>query len=158
MPVLWTVVIDCIAWIVIHLTVAYFSVRLPLSAFNPGSWLYRTRKWEKDGTLYNRFLSVKKWKALLPSGGTAFRGFPMKRIESRKPEYLRRWLVETCRSELCHWIAFFSAFLFFLWNPPVAGGIMVLYAFWANMPCIVVQRYNRPVLSKLIRMKTAAHE
>jgi len=39
--------------------------------------------------------------------------------------------------------------LFFLFNFWYAGIIMILYAFIANLPCIIIQRYNRPKLITL---------
>ena len=40
--------------------------------------------------------------------------------------------------------------LFFLWNRPWVGGLMVAYGILGNLPCILVQRYNRLRLTRLI--------
>ncbi len=42
-----------------------------------------------------------------------------------------------------HWAVFAAAFLFFAWNPPWAGAVMVFYGLAANLPCIIALRYNR---------------
>jgi glycosyl-4,4'-diaponeurosporenoate acyltransferase len=77
----------------------------------------------------------------------------MKRVASRHREALERWVQEACRAELTHWIALLVSGLFFLWNPPWLGGVMVLYAVALNGPCIVVQRYNRPRLMRILGEK-----
>ena len=77
----------------------------------------------------------------------------MKHIASMQSEYLERWLVETCRAELVHWLALLSSGVFFLWNPPHLGFIMVLYAVIVNLPCVIVQRYNRPRLVRVLRTR-----
>ena len=154
LPVGWTVVLDSIAWTVIQLTISYLGTRLPTSALDVELWLFRMRKWERSGDTYARLLRVRRWKALLPSGGALFRGgFSMKRMVSHREEYLERWINESCRSEWVHWTALVSCGLFFLWNPPSLGIAMVLYAVIANLPCIVVQRYNRPRIRKILRRR-----
>ena len=35
LPTFWTVVVDIIAWFVIHMGVAYVMVRIPLKRFDP---------------------------------------------------------------------------------------------------------------------------
>lgn len=150
LPIGWTVLLDSIAWAIIQPAIGYLAVRLPLSAMAPQQWLFRAREWERAGLIYDRILRVKRWKDLLPSGGTVFRGFSMKRVVSHQRPYLERWVQETCRAELSHWLAFLSSALFFLWNPPLLGLAMVLYAAALNLPCIVVQRYNRPHLMRIL--------
>jgi glycosyl-4,4'-diaponeurosporenoate acyltransferase len=45
---------------------------------------------------------------------------------------------------------FFCFPVFFTWNPPWACWVMVGYAIFANAPCIIAQRYNRLILTKLV--------
>jgi glycosyl-4,4'-diaponeurosporenoate acyltransferase len=75
----------------------------------------------------------------------------MTHIASRNPDYLETWVAETCRAELCHWVAMLPSVLFFLWNPPWLGLIMVAYAVGFNAVPIVTQRHNRPRLLALLR-------
>ena len=87
---------------------------------------------------------LRRWKRWLPDGAAWFAGgFPKARLRSRDPAYLRRFLAETRRGEVCHWCFLALTPLFFLWNPPWACGVIVLYALAANLPCIAVQRFNR---------------
>jgi glycosyl-4,4'-diaponeurosporenoate acyltransferase len=150
----WTIVIDSLAWAIIQPGIAYLSMRFPPSLLEPDAWLFRTRTWEEEGEIYDRLLKVRRWKGRLPSGGTLFAGgFSMGHVESREANYLRTWLIETCRAELCHWLAILPAALFFLWNPPWLGAIMVLYAVLFNAVPIVVQRHNRPRLRAILRRR-----
>jgi glycosyl-4,4'-diaponeurosporenoate acyltransferase len=152
LPTFWTVVIDFIAWFIIHLGVVFVLVRIPTEYFNPGHWLYRGRKWEKDGNIYIKIFKVKKWKERLPDGARFARGriFPKKRLERRTEEYCRLFLRETCRAELTHWILILFAFPFFLWNKPGVGFFMIFYALAENLPLIIAQRYNRCRLRRIL--------
>ena len=68
----------------------------------------------------------------------------MAHVESRERGYLQQWVRESCRAELTHWVALALVVLFVLWNPPVGVVANLVYAIAANLPCILVQRYNRP--------------
>jgi glycosyl-4,4'-diaponeurosporenoate acyltransferase len=58
--------------------------------------------------------------------------------------------METCRGEAVHWIVLFCSGLFFLWNPQWLAWCMVVYAILANLPCIIVQRYNRLRMARVL--------
>jgi len=152
LPIGWTVILDSAAWAIIQPLIAYLCIRLPISALDARRWLFRTRRWEREGAIYHTLFRVRKWKASLPSGGTVLGGFSMKQVTSRERDYLEQWLAETCRAESTHWMALTASVLFFLWNPPWLGFIMVFYAAVANFPCIIVQRYNRPRLIRMLRL------
>jgi len=77
-------------------------------------------------------------------------GFAKGTLAGTGPDYLRRFVCETWRGELCHWFAIGFAPAFFLWNPWWADLIMVGYALVANLPCILAQRYNRARFQRLV--------
>jgi glycosyl-4,4'-diaponeurosporenoate acyltransferase len=146
-----TVIVDIIAWIVLHLSIGYLCSKIPAAWFNPGSWLYQTFKWEKDGRIYQRFFNVRSWKSHIPSGGSLYPNtFLIQNIQSLDLTYLRRWLVESCRAEFCHWVMMLPGFLFFLWNSIELGWAMVAYAILNNLVPIISQRFNRPRIRKMI--------
>ena len=149
-PVL--IAVNVIAWPLIHLGLAVLANKLPLSCFPKDGWLCRHRRWEKRGEIYQALFAVRRWKGLLPEGVNMIGGgFKKGSIESRDPDYLREYAHETCRSEICHWWVWLFGWLFFIWNPPWAGWVMVAYATAANAPCIISQRYNRARLRRLLR-------
>ncbi|WP_262677691.1 glycosyl-4,4'-diaponeurosporenoate acyltransferase [Paenibacillus sp. J5C2022] len=101
---------------------------------------------------YEEKLRVKRWKGRLPDGGSWFEGgFAKRELSSRQPEYIRRFLLETRRAEWTHWLTMAPAPLFLLWNDAFAGIIIIMYALAANVPFIIVQRYNRYRLRRVER-------
>ena len=152
LPLAWTIVMNTAAWLAIHLGVSYFSSRLPLPLFRAEGWLYRTRRWEKEGRIYQAVFRIRSWKGLLPDGAALFKkGFRKKSLASRSPQYLGEFVKETCRAELCHWLVFAVVPLFFLWNPWYVALPMIPYAVATNIPCIFAQRFNRPRFRAEIR-------
>jgi glycosyl-4,4'-diaponeurosporenoate acyltransferase len=154
LPIFWVILLDCLAWAIIQPSVAYLSMRFPASVLKSEQWLYRTRRWEAGGEIYNIVFHVKHWKWRLPYGGSLFqKDFSMKKIASNEEEYLRLWVKESCRSELCHWVAISPAVLFFVWNPFWMWIMMLVYAVIINTIPIIVQRYNRPRLLRILNSK-----
>ena len=153
LPTFWTVLLDIFVWFVIHMAVVLFMIRIPRGRFEPDSFLYRVRSWEKGGRLYERVFRIKRWKSVLPDGAGWMkgRGFPKKKLASRSVHYLQSFIPETCRAELTHWVIMVFAPLFFLWNKPFVGWIMIAYALAENVPLIMAQRYNRSRLVSLCR-------
>jgi glycosyl-4,4'-diaponeurosporenoate acyltransferase len=146
----WAIVINIAVWLVIHLGVGMATPRIGSNLFNPQSWLYRQRIWEKGGKTYKSLLKVKKWKRLLPDGVAVFKGgFKKKHLENADAAYLERHILETCRAEFTHWVILLFAFIFFVWNEWWIGLIMVAYGLATNMPCIIAQRYNRMRLERM---------
>ncbi|MCU0580799.1 MAG: glycosyl-4,4'-diaponeurosporenoate acyltransferase [Desulfobacterota bacterium] len=141
----WTVVVDVLAWLAIHLGAAFLLARLRPDTFDPENWLGRTRGWEREGDLYRIRFKIGKWKHRLPDAAPLLgsRGFPKKRLRGRSPAYLSLFLTETSRAETVHWVIILYAPLFFFWNPLWVGFLMVFYALAENLPLIMAQRYNR---------------
>ena len=138
------IVVNTAAWLTIHIACAWLGSSIPLSRFHASGPLLRIRPWESDGQIYQRALRVKIWKELLPDGAKWIQGgFEKKRLASRDPDYLRDFLRETRRAELIHWVVFWSAALFYFWNPAWVVKWMFLYSAIVNLPCIIAQRYNR---------------
>ncbi len=50
----WTIALDFVAWLVIHLGVSYLSLYVPSGLLRAERWLFRTRAWERGGALYQR--------------------------------------------------------------------------------------------------------
>lgn len=149
-PVL--IAVNIFAWALFHIGLAALATALPLRLFPSAGWICRERRWEQGGRIYQTLFAVRRWKGLLPEGADILNaGFRKGRLERRDPEYLREFYLETCRSEICHWWVWLCGWLFFLWNPPWAGWIMVVYATFANFPCIIAQRYNRARLAGCTR-------
>lgn len=154
-PTFWTIVIDFVAWLLIHIGVVAIMIRIPQSRFDPDHWLFRDRKWEKGGNLYQEVFKIKKWKQHLPDGARVLGrfGFPKKRLRKKSKTCFESFLVETCRAEATHFIFIFFAPFFFLWNPPWVGLVMIFYALTENLPFIMTQRYNRFRFGRLLKQE-----
>jgi len=152
LPTFWTVVIDFIAWFIIHMGVVLCTIHVPSKSFDPEGWLYRARTWENSGKIYTKIFKIKKWKEYLPDGSKLlkYRGFPKRVLEGKDDLYFASFLQETCRAELTHWIIMLFAPFFFLWNKPGVGWIMIFYALIENLPLIMAQRYNRIRLKRVL--------
>ena len=149
--------LNVVLWPVIHVAVSYAGVRAQDRWFNPTRGVFRSRPWEGDGRFYEDWMAVRAWKDLLPDGAVFLRGtFSKKHLASYEPAYLARFSRETCRGEAVHWVTLAFAPLFFAWNPPWAGWVMVAYAVVANIPCIVAQRYNRARISRMLSREGVA--
>ena len=150
MPGVLNIAIDFIAWLTIHVGVSKSIDKIRLDAFNPDSWLYKERIWERNGRSYQTFLKIRIWKRLLPDGAVIFkRGFVKNYLANTDAAYLLSFILETCRAELIHWVIFFFCFFFFIWNDWWIGTIMIAYAFVVNIPCVVTQRFNRIRLRRI---------
>jgi len=152
LPTFWTIVIDFIAWFIIHIGVVAIMVRIPAKHFDPNHWLYRSRTWEGKGNVYQEVFKIKRWKQYLPDGARALGrlGFPKKQLNATSAGHFKAFFIETCRAEVTHWIIILFAPVFFLWNPPGIGLFMIFYALLENVPFIIAQRYNRYRFSRLL--------
>lgn len=144
------VALDATVWAAWSTVVGYGAHRLPLRVLDHDTALTRLRRWERGGRAYER-LHIRRWKDRLPELGAVFRGGVSKRaLPSSGPADLRRFAAETRRAELVHWAIPLVTPVFLVWNPAGLFVAMVLYAVVANVPCLVVQRYNRGRLLRLI--------
>lgn len=151
LPLPWVIALNLAGWPVIQFALAWAFTRVPVAWFNPAKPL----AWEESGRVYERVFGIRRWKDRLPDAARWFGGgFPKGRLAAKDPNYLRRFMRETWRGELCHWSALACAPVFFLWNPLWADALMVVYALTANLPCILVQRYNRVRMRGLLARKT----
>ncbi len=123
----------------------------PRAWFRPDHFLFRARKWERNGKIYEK-IGVHRWKDSLPD---------MSKVRKKKmvPKHFDTYptadrvhvlAVETCRAEIVHSVlSLLSVGLIFLWENKLAGVIVTLIYVLCNLPFIIIQRYNRPALLAL---------
>ena len=118
---------------------------------------YRSARFEKEGAIYNK-LNIKSWQNKVPDMSRIFpKLMPAKRLGSKTDaETLKTMLQETCIAELTHGVLCFTGLHFVsIWQG--AGGIVLaVLNMLGNLPFILIQRYNRPRLAKLLRRYEAA--
>jgi glycosyl-4,4'-diaponeurosporenoate acyltransferase len=141
---------DAVVWAGWSAVVGYAAHRLPVDRLAKDDPLTRLRAVERDGRIYER-LRIRRWKDRLPELGDAFPGGVSKRaLRSGANADLRRLVAETRRAELVHWAIPAIVPVFAVWNPAALMVAMVAYAVVANLPCLVVQRYNRGRLLRVL--------
>jgi glycosyl-4,4'-diaponeurosporenoate acyltransferase len=149
-----TIILDVLIWAVFHLSIGSTSAKIPLDRLDPGRPIFSTFGWEQGGRIYQKLFRVRAWKGLLPNGSGLYKeGYSIHRLTRTDRATLARWLKETVRAETCHWMMILPGFLFFFWNSPLVGWLMVAYAFLNNLPVIVVQRFNRPRLRRMLAIR-----
>ncbi len=147
------ILINILAWGIIQWGAGYLTFRLPRHRLKHDAWLFRLRSWEQGGHIYRRYLGIHQWKKWLPDGADFFAAsFPKRHLSKRTATYLDRFVVETVRAELTHWIPLLAWPFFILWNPYHLMPFMLLYAVLANLPCLLLQRYNRPRLLTVLAL------
>ena len=88
--------------------------------------------------------AIRLWKRWIPDAGGALPGGVRKAsLVRRDPQTLRRLLIETRRAELVHWALWPAGLLTALWLPPAGVLVNLGFATAFNLPCLVLQRYNR---------------
>jgi glycosyl-4,4'-diaponeurosporenoate acyltransferase len=151
MPPALTIVVDVIAWGIFHTATGYAAYRLDESRLSRDGWLLRPRRFETAGRWYRRWLRIHRWKDKVPEAGAFFRGGVSKRqLPAFDVAGLELFARETRRAELAHWWSMCCGFVFVLWNPRLAAGLLVGYGVVANLPFIVIQRYNRSRIQALL--------
>jgi glycosyl-4,4'-diaponeurosporenoate acyltransferase len=151
-----TVVVDVVAWGLIHAGAGYLAHRVPVAWLTRDRWLFRERSVERGGRLYSRTLRIGRWKDRLPEAGALFAGGISKRhVTDRDQGGLERFVVETRRAELAHWLAAAPGPLFALWNPPAVVPVIIAYGLGINLPFVAVQRYNRIRASRVLGARAA---
>lgn len=154
LPVFWTIVIDIIAWAFFHMTISYSMLKVPNDFFEKNISWFKSQRWERKGQIWQDLFHIQSWKQYLPDGTALLRtGYDKSNFKKRDIDTLHRFILETKRGEMTHWISILPSGLFSLWNPPWAVCLMVFYAVVFNFPFIIVQRYNRPRLQRVYKRK-----
>lgn len=124
---------------------------LPRQWFHWDRFPYKTYAWEQNGKVYEK-LGIRKWKDKMPDksrwGGHEY----AKTIRGKNDaENTIRLLQETCVAELIHWVLMLATPLVFVFAHGAMAVLVVLLYGLSHIPCIIIQRYNRPRLCTLLR-------
>lgn len=150
LPGPWMVISFILVWLAWQVGVSFLCTLIPDEWLHHDRGIFRSAKWE-NVLFYRNVLKVHIWKKLLPDGAAVTKGgFRKKSLSSASPEYLQKFLVESCRAEIAHWVAIMPFWVFGFWAPAYVIPIMLVYALAVNLPCIIAQRYNRPRLRTLL--------
>lgn len=127
---------------------------VPRSLFNPYAFPYKCYPFEKGGKIYS-LLRVEKWKDIVPDMSKFFPKMVAKKVKNHSDAAsLEKLLKETCVAECTHyWLSIFGLACF--WIMPGIGGIVItaVWIIFGNIPFMIIQRYNRPRIEKLLKIK-----
>lgn len=142
--------------IIIGIVSGVLIAAIPAGLFKPSKHSsYNDFKFEQGGKFYERHFKISLWKDKVPQfSKIAHRGFSKESIVSLDKEYLMRFYLETIRAEFCHRVLILCAPVFYHLNSSDAWGIAFTILFAAgNVPFIMIQRYNRPRIKKIMDLK-----
>jgi glycosyl-4,4'-diaponeurosporenoate acyltransferase len=145
----WVVAIDAAIWATSGIVIAVSMSRAELDRFTHDNRITHLRGFEDGGRVYRR-IGLHRWKDHLPEAGALAGGMSKRTLPGISDAALDRFAAETRRGELTHWYAMAPILIFPFWNPAWLLGVMAIYALAANMPCILVQRYNRARIERAL--------
>lgn len=137
--------------ILISVALTFICEKVPDQLYNYKKWMFRERSWEKGGRIYESLFRVKRWKAKLPDISDFLKWrFSKKHLDTLNDRYLHTFVIESCRSEFTHWMIILSTMLFGFWADLLNVFAVFMTACLLNLPYIIIQRYNRPRLLRLL--------
>ena len=125
---------------------------LPKSWFRYNLFPFKDFKFEKSGKIYLS-TGVKKWKSKVPDMSTIMSFLiPSKKLpKAINADSVKEMLIENCIAEWIHYLLAVLGFgCVFIWENIGGWIVSVLYAI-GNLPYIIIQRYNRPKLVRLLK-------
>lgn len=139
----------CIYYAALGVVSFFFGRALPKGWFHGDRFPFRCAPWE--AALY-RALRVHDWQDKAPDMSRIVpKLIPAKKLDADFRAQLPRMIEETCVAELTHvLLSVCGLYSLRLW--PGAGGaaLTLVYILLGNVPFIMIQRYNRPRLQRLL--------
>ena len=113
----------------------------------------------KEQNLF-RALRVKEWQSRVPDMSRILPGLmPAKKLTAETFSDLPRMIQETCVAELIHTLLSVTGLACLAIWPGVGGiAVTVVYVLLGNLPFIIIQRYNRPRLQRLLTLQQQKQE
>ncbi len=144
----WMALSSLAFWLLSSLLVGLLANRLP------ERWLLAGRAPQGPAVAPGRVVApagIRVWKRWIPDAGPALPGGIAKaNLARRDPESQRLLLIETRRAELVHWALWAAGLLTALWLPPAGVLVNLLFATAFNLPCLLLQRFNRRRVQRLL--------
>ena len=139
----------CIYYAVLGVASFFLGRLLPKSWFHGDRFPFRCSP--REAALY-RALRVHDWQDKAPDMSRIVpKLIPAKNLSGDFRAHLPRMIQETCVAELTHvLLSVCGLYALRLW--PGAGGaaVTIVYILLGNVPFILIQRYNRPRLQRLL--------
>ena len=145
MEMLWSIFYVIFLGIVSH----FWGQALPRERFREDRIPWRAFAFEKEGSIYRR-LGVHKWRDKLPDMSRYLSDMVPKRFSPHMTlEEVQVLIKETCVAEYVHiWLCIAFIGVFWIWKNSTGIWLWLIYT-TCNVPYIIIQRYNRPLLCRL---------
>lgn len=136
---------------IIGLIAGFVFALIPQKLFLRFQNCYRLRSFEQEGKIYSKYLKINSWKDKLPqfSELTKF-GFSKASLNTVSSEYLKIFYIETMRAELTHWVLMLISPIYLCFSAKILVAFTICGNIIGNIPFIIIQRYNRGRVLKLL--------
>lgn len=123
---------------------------LPKKWFQYDKFPYVIYQFENDGRIYER-IKIRSWQAKIPDMSRIFpKLMPAKKFNYNDVHRLPEMIQETCIAEFIHVLLCFAGLhCISIWE--VGGTILAILNVIGNLPFVLVQRFNRPRLVRLMK-------
>ena len=141
---------QCFGYVLNTGLVSFLIGRLLPKRWPRATGFFRCFAFEKEGRFYDKF-GVRYWQKRAPDMSKLLPFLmPKKNLCANCKNQLPRMIRETCVAELIHWALCISGlYCLRLWSG--IGGILVVIANTiGNLAFVIIQRYNRPRLIRLM--------
>jgi glycosyl-4,4'-diaponeurosporenoate acyltransferase len=135
--------------LVLGIAAHFIGEALPRRWFRHDRFPFRTWKWERNGTVYEK-IRVQDWKDHVPDLSRVMKDMVPKRVGiCPTSKEVRTLVVETCVAEFIHSVlCVLSLGVYLFWKNRM-GVFLSAVVVLCNLPFIFIQRYNRPMLVSL---------
>lgn len=140
------ILLNCLGIPIAHMGISWICENLPRSLFEKSE----NQSPPGSSNIYRRVFFIHRWKHLLPDAAPWLSGFPKATLASTEPDYLKTFIAETRRGELAHWLQWIVISTFIIWNPFPANLVILVYALFMNLPCILNLRHTRHRMIRLL--------
>jgi glycosyl-4,4'-diaponeurosporenoate acyltransferase len=146
-------------WLIGSVVIGAIANQLPDQLLRRGDRDQSDRRVEAPVRFYERWLGIRVWKRWIPDAGNALPGGVRKAsLARRDPPALQRLRLETRRAELVHWALWPIWMVTALWLPPAGVLVNLIFATLFNLPCLLLQRYNRLRLGRTLNRLTCPRQ
>lgn len=137
-------------WFIVQMIIAQLGTHISYKFLEKDNKYFRSWNFEQEGQLWQQLVKVQNWKNHLPDGQNLNPNISSKATFdlSKNMNDIQQFILETRRAEIVHMMSIFPIIAFYKSSKSVKI-INFAYVVIANVPCVIVQRYNRP---KLIRI------
>lgn len=142
---------SCVAYLVSIGVLSFFVGRLLAKIpFHADRIPFRSTVFEKKSAIYER-IRIKRWQNKLPDMSRILpKLIPAKKICAGFRRKLPQMIRETCVAEVVHGgLAVAGLYCIKLWSS-IGGVVLAVLFALGNIPFILIQRYNRPRLLRIL--------